>query len=289
MSSGGFFERIRGLFSSAPEFPEFLDEWDDLLNAQMMHWGQLTNDEQDRLETLTLYYMNEWNWEATHGFTLTTEMIVLVAASASMLVLELPFDAYASMRTVVVSETTLVLDQERAGPGGTVSSGPISALGHTSQRGPVFLAWDAVQSGAGRNGEGFNVTYHEFAHRLDFSDGIVDGTPILDSEADYPKWIEASTKLYEAVRNGVGPRLLRDYAGTNPAEFFAVATEVFFDKGSAMERELPDLYEIMLAFYDQDTAERDRRVRREKKRKREKGSKQRKLPVRGASGNKKNR
>ena len=289
MSSGGIFGRIRDLFAPAPEFPAFLDEWDDLLDDQMMHWGQLTDDEQERLETLILHYMNEWNWEATQGFALSTEMIVLIAASASMLVLELDFDAYPTMRTVVVSETTMVLDQERAGPGGLVTSGPVAALGHTSPRGPVFLAWDSVQSGAGRSGNGFNVVYHEFAHRLDFSDGLVDGTPILNDEADYPKWIEASTRLYEAVRNGEGPRLLRDYAGTNPAEFFSVATEVFFDKGSAMERELPDLYAVMLAFYDQDTAERDRRVRRAQKRKRDNKKQQRKLPVRGASGNRNKR
>ena len=135
-------------------------------------------------------------------------MIVLIAASASLLVLELDFDAYPGMRSVVVGETTLVLDQDRRGPGGLVTTGPIAALGHTSPRGPVFLAWDAVQSGAGRRGKGFNVTY----------------------------------------------------ARTNPAEFFAVATEVFFDKGSAMERELPDLYEVLLAFYGQDTADRERRA-----------------------------
>ena len=287
MSFGGIFDRIQGLFTAEDKFPVFLDEWDDLLDHHMAHWGQLTDDEQERLETLTLHYMNEWKWEAQHGFTVTTDMIVLIAASASLIVLELPFDAYSGMRTVVVGETTLVVDQERAGPGGLVSDGPINALGHTSPRGPVFLAWDAVQSGAGHGGDGFNVTYHEFSHRLDFSDGIVDGTPILDSEADYPKWIEASTKLYEAVRNGMGPRLLRDYAGTNPAEFFAVATEVFFDKGSAMESELPDLYAVMLKYYDQDTAERDKRVRRAQKRKRDKQAKRRKPQVRGASGNKK--
>lgn len=277
---------IEDLFGSEPRYPLFLDEWDDLLDDQMMHWSHLTDDEQERLEALTLYYMNEWRWEAQQGFTLTDEMIVLIAASASILVLELDFDAYAGMRTVVVSETTMVLDQDRRGPDGLVTSGPVAALGHTSPRGPVFLAWDSVQAGAGRTGVGFNVTYHEFAHRLDMSDGSVDGTPILDSEAHYPEWIEACTKLYEAVRNGEGPRLLRDYAGTNPAEFFAVATEVFFDKGSAMARELPDLYEVMHAFYDQDTAERDKRVRRAKKRKRDEASSQRTMPVRGASGKK---
>lgn len=280
---------IEDKFGSEPRFPAFLDEWDDLLDDQMMHWSHLSDDEQERLEALMLYYMNEWRWEAQHGFELTDEMIVLIAASASILVLELDFDAYAGMRSVVVSETTMVIDQEQRGADGLVRGGPVAALGHTSQRGPVFLAWDSVQSGAGKSGKGFNVTYHEFAHRLDMGDGLVDGTPILDSEAHYPEWIEACTKLYEAIQIGEGPRLLRDYAGTNPAEFFAVATEVFFDKGSAMARELPGLYEVMLEFYDQDTAERDRRVRREQKRKRDRDAeaRQRTMPVRGASGNRK--
>lgn len=289
MSGSGVVTWLRELFGKGPEFAEFAAEWDDLLDTQMMHWGQLTNDEQERLEALTLHYMNEWRWEAQQGFTLTTNMIVLIAASAAMLVLELDFDAYSGMRSVVVSETTMVLDQERAGPDGLVTAGPVAALGHTSQRGPVFLAWDSVQAGAGRSGQGFNVTYHEFAHRLDMRDGLVDGTPILDSDAHYPEWIEACTRLYEEVRNGEGPRLLREYAGTNPAEFFAVATEVFFDKGAAMARELPDLYEVMLAFYDQDTAERDRRVRRAQKRVRDTKAARRTLPVRGASGNRKKR
>ena len=94
MPFGGIFDWIQGLFESTPEFPEFLAEWDDLLDEQMMHWSQLTDDEQERLEALTLNYMNKWRWEAQQGFTLTTEMIVLIAASASVLVLELDFDAY---------------------------------------------------------------------------------------------------------------------------------------------------------------------------------------------------
>jgi len=272
--------------SRSPKYPAFLDEWDDLLRGQMMHWCQLTEDEQARLEDLTLYYMNEWRWEAQQGFTLTDEMIVLIAASASVLVLELDFDAYKSMSSVVVSETTIILDQDRVGPGGLVTTGPVAVLGHTSSRGPVFLAWDSVQSGAGLSGKGFNVTYHEFAHRLDLLDGMIDGSPLKASDERYDEWIAVCTRLYEEVRDGHGPKLLRDYAGTNPAEFFAVVTEVFFDKGSKMERDLPDLYASLAAFYKQDTAGRDKRVRREQRRRPNKHkSNRRTAPVRGASGN----
>ena len=288
MAIRGLLDWAKRTVSRSPKYPEFLDEWDDLLRGEMMHWCQLTEDEQNRLEELTLYYMNKWHWEAQHGFTLTDEMIVLIAASASILVLELDFDSYQSMSSVVVSETTIVLDGERQGPAsGLVTSGPVEVLGHTSSRGPVFLAWDSVQAGAGLSGQGFNVTYHEFAHRLDLLDGMIDGSPLAASDERYAEWIGICSKLYEEVRNGHGPRLLRDYAGTNPAEFFAVVTEVFFDKGARMERDLPDLYSSLMAFYKQDTAERDRRVRRTQRRQRAaKKSNRRVPPVRGASGNK---
>ena len=280
-------EWVRERFGHSPKYPEFLDEWDDLLRHEMMHWCQLTEDEQERLEDLTLYYMNHWRWEAQHGFTLTDEMIVLIAASASIIVLELDFDAYASMRSVVVSETTIVLDEDRAGPApGLVTSGPVKVLGHTREGGPVFLAWDSVKAGAGLSGQGFNVTYHEFAHRLDLLDGMIDGSPLSMNDDRYDGWITVCSRLYEDVRDGHGPKLLRDYAGTNPAEFFAVVTEVFFDKGARMERDLPDLYASLRDFYKQDTAERDRRVRREQRRKRDaEKSARRTGPVRGASGN----
>ena len=255
MSISGVFDWVKRSISSTPKYPDFLDEWDDLLRKEMMHWCQLTEDEQDRLEDLTLYYMNKWRWEAQHGFTITDEMIVLIAASASILVLELEFDSYRSMTSVVVSETTIIFNQDRAGPAaGLVTSGPVAVLGHTSSRGPVFLAWDSVQAGAGLGGRGFNVTYHEFAHRLDSLNGLIDGSPLRASDERYDEWIAVCSRLYEEVRNGHGPRLLNDYAGTNPAEFFAVATEVFFDKGARMERELPDLYSSLMAIYNQDTA-----------------------------------
>ena len=286
MTINRIFDWVKRSVTSAPKYPEFLDEWDDLLREQMKHWCQLTEDEQDRLEELTLYYMNKWHWEAQQGFALTDEMIVLIAASASVLVLDLDFDAYQSMTSVVVSETTIILDQDRAGPGGLVTTGPVAVLGHTSARGPVFLAWDSVKSGAGVSNDGFNVTYHEFAHRLDLLDGMVDGSPLRATDERYGEWIAVCTRLYEEVRNGHGPKLLRDYAGVNPAEFFAVVTEVFFDKGAKMESELPDLYASLKAFYRQDSAERDRRVRREHRRIRvSKKSKRRAAPVRGASGN----
>lgn len=286
MTMSRIFDWVKRKVTSTPKYPEFLDEWDDLLRGEMMHWCQLTEDEQGRLEDLTLYYMNKWHWEAQQGFELTDEMIVLIAASASVLVLELDFDAYQSMSSVVVSETTIILDEDRLGADGLVRSGPLAVLGHTSPRGPVYLAWDSVKSGAGLSGKGFNVTYHEFAHRLDLLDGMVDGSPLSASDERYAEWAEVCSRLYEEVREGHGPKLLRDYAGTNPAEFFAVVTEVFFDKGSKMERDLPLLYASLLAFYKQDTAERDRRVRREQRRRpNKKKSNRRAAPVRGASGN----
>jgi Mlc titration factor MtfA (ptsG expression regulator) len=104
-----------------------------------------------------------------------------------------------------------------------------------------------------------NVVYHEFAHQLDMLDGITDGTPPLEDEAARRRWVEVCTAAYDSVR-AEGSPVLRAYAGTNPAEFFAVATEAFFNRPSELSEHEPALYAELRSFYRQDPAERLRRV-----------------------------
>ena len=92
--------------------------------------------------------------------------------------------------------------------------------------------------------------YHEFAHRLDMLDGITDGTPPLGSDDAARRWAEVCTPAYERVV--AGESALRSYAATNPAEFFAVATEVFFTRPDVLIEHERDLYDALRAFYRQD-------------------------------------
>jgi Mlc titration factor MtfA (ptsG expression regulator) len=182
---------------------------------------------------------------------------VLIAAQASMLLLGLELDEYPTLTSVIVHPSTVRLRGEHGVGGGAVRSSSLQTLaGQAHYRGPVVLSWTAARRGARFPGGGQNVVYHEFAHQLDMLDGITDGTPPLGDDDDARRrWVEVCTAAYDAVR-AAGSPVLRDYAGTNPAEFFAVATEVFFNRPVDLREHEPALYAELLGFYRQDPATR---------------------------------
>jgi Mlc titration factor MtfA (ptsG expression regulator) len=124
----------------------------------------------------------------------------------------------------------------------------------------VILAWDEVEHAARNPGSGHNVVYHEFAHKLDMLDDIVDGTPPMTSRAERDTWVEVCTDVFEALQAGIDRPPLDPYGATNPAEFFAVSTEAFFDVPTELEQHEPKLYGALRNFYRQDPAARSRRA-----------------------------
>lgn len=251
------FDRLRRRWS-APE-PEFDVAWDALLTAEFHHWQTLSPDELARMRMLVARFVQDTHWEAANGFALTEEIEVLIAAQASMLLLGLDLDEFPQLSSVIVHPSTVVQRGEHSTGGGLRSSSPQMLLGQAHYRGPVLLSWSATRRGAKFPGRGENVVYHEFAHQLDMLDGITDGTPPLDDDAARQRWVEVCTAAYDAARADRS-EVLRPYAGTNPAEFFAVATEVFFNRPDALQAFEPDLYTELAAFYRQDPAARLRRT-----------------------------
>jgi MtfA peptidase len=245
----------------------FPDAWRELLGADLVHWSLLDDDERARMEDLIRVFVVDKKWEATNGFELTDEVRVLISAMACFLILGLDYSLYDGVSWIEVQPTTRVSSAPRlvgvsSAPGvpGVVSDAPVGLIGETSFRGPVFIAWDAARDGARHPERGHNVVYHEFAHKLDMVDGTVDGTPVLASPEDRTRWIEVCTAVYDDLQAGRAGVLLDPYAGVNPGEFFAVATEVFFDAPAALEHDHPDLYDVLRAFYRQDPAARARRT-----------------------------
>ena len=142
------------------------------------------------------------------------------------------------------------------------SPGPI--LGQAFAHGPVILVWDAVLHGARHPEQGHNVVYHEFAHKLDMLDGTADGTPPLADQDQLAEWVTVCSREYLRLRllAEKGHKTFLDaYGATNEAEFFAVATEEFFDRPLALQEHAPDLYHILRAYYNQDPAGRVKRTR----------------------------
>jgi Mlc titration factor MtfA (ptsG expression regulator) len=250
------FDRLRRWLTS-PQ-PTFDPTWGHVLAQQFEHWRTLDSSELQRMELLVAAFFHRTRWEAANGFDLTDEVRVVISAQASMLLLGLEIDEYPQLTSVIVHPSTVRLHGERAIGGGLRASGTQTLAGQAHYRGPVVLSWAAARRGARFPAGGQNVVYHEFAHQLDMLDGITDGTPPLGDDAARDRWVEVCTTAYDAVR-AEGSPVLRAYAGTNPAEFFAVATEVFFNRPLDVREHEPALYAELHAFYRQDPAGRAER------------------------------
>lgn len=227
----------------------------------MALWAQLDPGERRDLEATALWLLATKRWEASHGFTLTQDMRVTIAAQASLVVLGLGRDPYRIVSAIVVHPSTVTLRGERAGPvPGTVTQGPLPILGQASdERGPMLIAWDAVLRDGAHPERGMNVVHHEFAHKIDMLDGYADGVPPLGDRVTRRRWDEVCGATFASLRAGRDHPVLRSYGAVNLAEHFAVATEAFFNRPVDLVDHEPDLYGVLADVYLQDPAARARR------------------------------
>jgi MtfA peptidase len=235
------------------------ENWVEIVERNVASWALLDDDERERLGELMELIIEEKRWEAAQGFALTDEIRTVVSAGAALLILELDFDWYRAVQAIVIHPSDVVTYEPMPGPAGTMEEGPFSLLGLADHRyGPVLIAWDSARANARHPAWGRDVVLHEFAHKLDMLDDVVDGTPPLHRPEDGPRWHEVCTREFELLQAGAGWPL-RDYGAIDPGEFFAVATEAFFDLPLQLEEAKPELYEVLRNFYRQDPAERVRR------------------------------
>ena len=214
---------------------------------------RLDDDDRDRLGVLTSELIDSKRWEAVAGVKLSNEILVTVAANAAVPILRLDSWPYRQVNSVIIWPTTTVTRGLRGGPShGVVSDQPTAIIGQASpNEGPVSVSWDAAVADSRNPRAGRNVIIHEFAHKIDMSDGYTDGTPPLRGAA-LAEWDKVLADEYERACARPSDSVLRPYAWTNPAEFFAVATEAFFCVPSDLAQGKPVLYEALSSFYQQD-------------------------------------
>ncbi len=225
------------------------------------YYARLPAETQARLRDLVQVFVAEKQWEGCGGLVLSDEMKVTIAAQACLLVLELPHRLYQNVESIYVYPSTVVRPADEGGVfvrrRELVVSGPIALYGEAHVRGPVVLAWDRVLHGGRRAHDGYNLVYHEFAHKLDMLDGHPDGTPPLASRQERARWHAVCERAFLDLRarSERGEASVIDrYGATNEAEFFAVVTEHYFEEPRELRAALPELYEVLSAFYRQDPA-----------------------------------
>ena len=230
--------------------------WRAILERNLPIFSRLSADDQAELLGHTQVFLAEKHFEGCGGLELTEEMRVTIAGQACLLLLHRETDYYPELISVLVYPSGYTAHEERHIGGGIWEEGGEDRLGHTGKRlAALVLAWDAVRHGASEPTDGENLVLHEFAHQLDFENQNSDGTPALETRGDYLAWARVMSAEFNALRNASDaglPTLLDQYGATNPAEFFAVITEAFFERPRALRKKHPSLFTQLERFYRQD-------------------------------------
>jgi Mlc titration factor MtfA (ptsG expression regulator) len=254
-----FLRHLRRAGVVAAPFPE---AWREELAQSVPPWRSMSEEERTKLEKLVQIFLDEKTFEGAGGLVLTDAMRVTIAARACFLVLYrvgLDDPLYPELSSVVVYPGAYRARDVRRGLGPATIVGDEARLGESSMRGVVVLSWQAVREGSANRHDGHDVVLHEFAHQLDAEDGVMDGAPALHDRGRYAAWAHALKPEYDALVGATArgqPSDIDDYGATNPAEFFAVVTELFFEKPAELRARHPELYAQLAGFYAVDPAAR---------------------------------
>ena len=232
-------KKIQQLKSQPP-----LESWRPILKKTLPMVDRLSDDHWAQLGGLIHVFLGTKKFEGCGGLEVTEEMRVTVAAQACMLLLGRDIRVYPKLKTVLLYPHTY-------------TDGTTARLGESWNTGVVVLSWNSVVGGARNFADGHNVTFHEFAHQLDQASGSADGAPILGENA-YQTWARVFSYEYEDLvdKTEKGQKdVMDEYGATNPAEFFAVATETFFEKPRQMKSKHPELFEKLRGYYKVDPTE----------------------------------
>lgn len=223
------------------------ESWPAILHQRVLRSRRLSPAERDRLLRLAQLLLHEVPIEGCNGLVVTETMRVTIAGTACLLLLHLPYPRFPTLRRILLYPDTFVPRRVRSplDRGIQTPAGPL--LGEAHDNGVVVLSWDAVLA----TRDGHNVVLHEFAHVLDGENGAFDGIPVIDG-APLAEWSRVLVEEFDRAQDewlDDDEPALDPYATTNRAEFFAVATEAFFEEPERLQQRLPEVYQLLQRFY----------------------------------------
>ncbi|UBF23589.1 zinc-dependent peptidase [Kovacikia minuta CCNUW1] len=231
--------------------------WQAVVENHLPLYVHLSPVERRRLQGHIQVFLAEKQFIGCQGLQVTEEMQVVVAAIACLLLLNEHCNYFPRLRSILVYPDVYFVNETTAVDNLVVQERQVARLGESWTRDQVVLSWKQVKQDTRNWKDGQNVVLHEFAHQLDQEDGTAEGVPVLQQNADYSTWTKVMTAEYQqlchAVQQGF-KTVLDSYGATNPAEFFAVATETFFEKPRQLLNSYPALYEQLQHYYQLDPA-----------------------------------
>ena len=236
--------------------------WRDLLLQRYPLYNRLPPADRRELEGHIQVFLAEKRFEGCGGQVITDEVRLLIAAQACLLLLHRKTDSYPRLHSILVYPSSyFARTWQLEDDGRTITESHQLRGGESWAHGTVVLAWDGVFAGAVELNKDRNLVLHEFAHQLDEEDGRADGAPWLSGSNlrqinhRYQTWARVLNAEFQQLRHAAASgreTVLDTYGAKNPAEFFAVATECFFEKPARLQDRHPALYAELKEFYQQD-------------------------------------
>jgi Mlc titration factor MtfA (ptsG expression regulator) len=237
----------------------FPQAWQQAIARNVPVFRRLSASDQAELLGHVQIFLAEKHFEGCGGLEVTDEIAVTIAAQACLLLLHRETDYFPRLLTILVYPSTYMVEETRHIEGPVWEEGKVHRQGETERRmGTMVLAWDAVSSGAAHPSDGKNLVVHEFAHQLDYENYAADGAPVFVTREQHASWREVMRSEFESLRGADetgAPTLLDTYGATNPAEFFAVSAEAFFERPCALRSRHPTLYAELQRYFRQDPVE----------------------------------
>ena len=233
----------------------FPKTWRAILKRRLPFFKSLPTDLQLQLKKHIQVFINEKQFIGCDGFAITEEVKVTIAAQACLLLLNRHTNYFPKLKQILVYPSAFIVNNQHTNTDGVVSEKRNVLSGESWQTGKVVLSWANTLDGAAIPNDGNNVVIHEFAHQLDQEDGKANGAPILQNITDYKAWSstlgDEFSKLQYCAAHQL-PSTFSYYGATDPAEFFAVATEVFFERPFDVYQQHKALYQELSHFYQLD-------------------------------------
>lgn len=229
----------------------FPPSWRAILRRRMPLYQRLPVPLQRQLQRHVQVLLARVPFIGCRGQVITDEVRVLVAAQASLLLLGRPAGQFRGLRQVLVYPGAFVVERPVT-DGGIVQDARRVLVGESWQQGQLILSWSDVLEGAAVPDDGRNVVIHEFAHQLDQENGPANGAPFLGRRQGYQRWAATLGAAFEQLRQQLArgePTLIDPYGATDAGEFFAVVSELFFERPADLARQHPALYAELSAYY----------------------------------------
>jgi len=230
-----------------------------MIERNVPFFRRLSANDQAELLGHTQVFLAEKRFEGCGGLAITDEIRMTIAAQACLLLLHRKTDYFPRLLTILVYPSAYMVEERRQIEDHVWEEGTMTRLGETGRRmGSLVLSWEAAKSGAADPSDGQNVILHEFAHQLDYENYAADGVPELATREQQLSWREVMRAEFASLRaadeTGI-PTLLDTYGATDPAEFFAVATEAFFERPHALCIRHPKMYAELQRYFHQNPVE----------------------------------